>query len=76
MRNVLVTYEISVTQSQEPFIVSKPDYSFSCEFVKDDDKSFSKMCELEYKVEKLVDAFMALGCKVIALKKEVSHLVF
>lgn len=76
MRNVLVTFEVSVSQSEEPFLACKPDYSFSGEFDKDDKKSFSKMCDLEYKVHNLVNAFMALGCKVIALRKEISHLDF
>lgn len=74
MRNVLVSFEVSVTQSQDPFVNITPDYKFDGEFDKDDDKSFSKMCDLEYQVEELARAFKKLGCQVIVLRKEVTHL--
>ena len=76
MRNVLVSLEISVSQEKDkPFIcVGKPDYVFQGEFNKDDDKSFSELCDLEYKVETLVRAFKDLGCQAIAIKRETSTL--
>lgn len=75
MRQVLVSFELSVTQSTDGvFIASKPDYLFQDAFDKDDDESFSKLCDLEYKFCSLVDAFKALGVRVIARRKEVTSL--
>lgn len=74
MRQVQVIFEISVTQiTADKFIgSSKPDYVFQGEYDKDDDKSFSDMCDLEYKVESLVRSFKSLNCQVVAVRKEVT----
>lgn len=78
MRKVLVSIELSVSQvSGAKFIGSaKPDLVFSGEFDKDDDKSFSELCDLEYRVEQLVKNLKGLGCQVVAIKRETSHLEF
>lgn len=75
MRKVLVSFECSVAQSKEhPLVIASPDYVFSGEFDKDDEKSFSQLCDLEYKVSKLARDLMDLGCQVAVIRKEMSHL--
>lgn len=77
MRKVFVSFEVSVPLETDGCCkTSKPDYVFSGEFDKDDDSSFSGMCDLEYKVENLVKSFKALGRSVVAFRKEVSSLDF
>lgn len=69
-------FEVSVTQiTADKFIGSvKPDYVFQGEFDKDDDKSFSDLCDLEYKVENLIKSFKSLNCQVVAVRKEISSI--
>ena len=76
MRVFLVSFEISVFESEVKPTgrTSKPDYVFEGEFDKDDDVSFGKLCELEFRVQHLVKSFVDLGYKVTALRKEVCHL--
>lgn len=75
MRNVLVSFEVSVSQSNDPLItVRKSDYVFTCEGDKDNESFFSVMCETEYKVQSFCRALKDLGCQVICIRKEVSHL--
>lgn len=75
MRKVLVSFEVSVSQSNEhPLIIATPDLVFSGEFDKDDNKSFTAMCLLEYKVEELAKNLKSLGCQFAVIRKEVSHL--
>ena len=75
MRKVLVSFEVSAKQGMNSVFDSpNPDYTFKGEFDKDDDVSFSALCDLEYRVEKLVDALKSLGCRVIVIKKEISRL--
>lgn len=77
MRVVLVSFEVSVSQSSKPIIkAGAPDFVFKGEFDKDSEPSFSAMCDLEYKVEGLAKSFKALGYQVSVLRKEVSHLSF
>lgn len=74
MRQVQVIFEVSFTQIiADKFLGSaKPDFVFQGDFDKDDDKSFSEMCDLEYKVETLVKSLKSLNCQVVAVRKEVA----
>lgn len=74
MQKVLVSFQVSVTQSKDTFVVSKPDYVFSGDFDKDDRDSCLDLSVLESKVVSLVRSFEDLGCQVIAYKKELSSL--
>lgn len=74
MEKVLVSYEVSVTQSKDTFVVSKPDYIFSGEFDMADPDSCLALSSLESKVVDLVRSFEDLGCQVIAYKKVLSSL--
>lgn len=74
MQKILVSYEVSVSQSKDTFVVSKPDYIFSGEFDKDDVDSSLELSHLESKVLTLVKSFEDLGCQVIAYKKELTNL--
>lgn len=75
MRNVLVSFEVSVTQSTDGiFTTLKPDYVFEGNFDKDDDKSHISEKDLSYKVEQLAKNLKSLGCRVVVLRKEVSQL--
>lgn len=74
MQKVLVSFEVSVTQSNDTFVVSKPDYIFSAQFDKDDCDFCLDLSVLESKVVSLVKSFVDLGCQVIAYKKELTSL--
>lgn len=78
MRAILLQLEVSVSNPSNTSIpvvkVGNPDYVFTGDFDKDDDKSFSAMCDLEYKVTELAKSFKALGYRVSVLRKEISHL--
>lgn len=76
MRKVSISFEVFVTQSNDGVSMpNNPDYVFCGEFDKDDDVSFSKMCDLEYKVEKLAELFISLDCKVSVLKNVITRIV-
>lgn len=74
MRKVFVEFELFAIHSSQPFICIKPDYIFSGEYDKDDDKSFSSLCDLEYKVQNLAHSFKELDYQVSVIRTEKLHL--
>ena len=74
MRNVILCFDVFVSQSQKLMVSVTPNYSFQDAFDKDDKDSFREMCDLEYNVSQLAKSFKALGCQVAVHRKEISHL--